>query len=603
MKINPHLALLIHESAKIYGERTVLKYKDYDEGQWLDIDWRIFDARVKRASLGMLALGIKVQENIAIFSQNMPEYLYSEFGAFCIRAVCIPFYATTSAAQVRYMVNDAQVRIIFVGEQQQYDTVFSVLALCHSLEHIVIFDPKVKRAENDHLSMYFNEFLTLGSARYDLQDEHYRRQQDVRMEDTANILYTSGTTGVSKGVVITHGQYNFAIGAHQRVLPLDEHDIVMNFLPYTHVFEGAWTKLCLTCGATLAINRRPQEILTSLKEVRPTCMCSVPRFWEKLYLGVMDKAEKSSGLQRRLIADAIKVGKTYWLDYKSKGIPAPIGLRLKHEMYERTIVRLLQKTLGLDRPNFFPVAGAAFSPEIEVFGHAVGFNIIVGYGLTETCASVSFDYLNQRVTPGSIGRPLPGVEVKISEEGEILVRGKTVMPGYYKNASETQAAFTADGWFRTGDAGYIKDGELFITDRIKDLFKTSNGKYIAPQLIEGKLTIDKYFEQAVIVADQRKFVAALIVPDFALLEEWAESQGIGGRSREELCRDERVRAFVADRIETLQQDLAHYEKIKRFTLLPNAFSMENGELTNTLKIKRRVVYENYADIINGMYAE
>ena len=603
MIIHPHLAQLIHEGAELYGNRTALKYKDYEKGRWLDVSWKTFDARVRQTSIAMLRVGIKAQENIAIFSQNKPEYLYSEFGAFGIRAVAIPFYATTSAAQVTYMVNDAQVRLIFVGEQQQYDTVFSVLALCHSLEHIVIYDRSVKRAEADHLSVYFDDFLKAVPEDEAWEAEYHRRQHDACNADTANILYTSGTTGVSKGVILTHAQYHFALAAHHRVLPIGEKDVIMNFLPYTHVFEGAWTKLCLTCGATLAVNLRPQEILTSLQEVRPTCMCSVPRFWEKLYLGVMEKAEKSSPLQRRLIADALEVGSIYWRQYKSKCIPAPLALRLKHEMYERTIVKLLRKTLGFDRPNFFPVAGAALSPSIETFGHAAGFNIVAGYGLTETCASVSFDMPGQRVTPGSIGRPLPGVEVKISEEGEILVRGKSVMPGYYNRATETKAAFTDDGWFRTGDVGYIKDGELYITERIKDLFKTSNGKYIAPQLIEGKLTIDKHFEQAVVIADQRKFVAALIVPNFIALEEWAEGQGITGMSREELCRDERVRNFLSDRIETLQQDLAHYEKIKRFTLLPKPFTMENGELTNTLKIKRRVVYANYATVIDAMYAE
>ena len=603
MKINPHLAHLIHKSAKIYGDRTALKYKDYDEGKWLSVSWKQFDYFVRMTSVAMLHTGIKPQENIAIFSQNKPEFLYAEFAAFGIRAVTIPFYATTSAAQVNYMVNDAQIRLVFVGEQQQYDTVFSVLALCHSLEHIVIFDRKVKRSENDHLSVYFDDFIKQGAGDESLMAEYHRRQDGANYEDTANILYTSGTTGVSKGVIITHSQYRAALAAHHKTLDVSEKDLIINFLPYTHVFEGAWTKLCLTCGATLAVNQKPQDILQSLQEVRPTCMCSVPRFWEKVYLAVQEKAEKSSPLQRKLILDALKTGGEYWEKYKSKGIPAPLGLKLKHEMYERTVVKLLRKTLGFDRPNFFPVAGAAVMPKIERFGHAAGFNIIVGYGLTETCASVSFDRTGERVSLGSIGRPLPGVEVKISEEGEILVKGPTVTPGYYNKTTETLAAFTADGWFKTGDAGYIKNGELYITERIKDLFKTSNGKYIAPQLIEGKLTIDRYFEQTVIIADQRKFVSALIVPNFAALKEWAESQGIAGLSNEDLCRDKRVINFIGERIDTLQQDLAHYERIKRFTLLPQPFTMENGELTNTLKIKRRTVYANYAAAIDAMYAE
>jgi long-chain-fatty-acid--coA ligase len=249
------------------------------------------------------------------------------------------------------------------------------------------------------------------------------------------------------------------------------------------------------------------------------------------------------------------------------------------------------------------VAGATISPAVERFVHAAGFGMIAGYGLTETCATVTCDHPGRPATLGSIGRPLPGVEVKIGENNEILVKGDNVMPGYYKNAEATAEAFTPDGWLRTGDAGYLKDGELYITDRIKDLFKTSNGKYIAPQAIEGKLTIDRNFDQVVVVADRRKFVSALIVPNYAVLEAWAKAEGLQHESREALCNDPRVVNHLAERIETLQQDLAAYEKIKRFVLLPNPFTMESGELTNTLKIKRRVVYERYADLIERMYAD
>lgn len=604
MQINCHMSRLVRESAKAYGDRTALMYRNYDLDKWVGITWTTFANRTLATSLSLLAYGIKVQENFAIFSQNVPEYLFCELGGYGIRAVTIPFYATTSSAQVSYMVNDADIRLIFVGEQQQYDTVWEVLALCHSLEHIVIFDPKVKRNPNDQISVYFDEFLKLGTQNKEtLLAEYQQRQAAASFDDTANILYTSGTTGLSKGVILLHSQYHHCFKAHLESLPLTDQDVTIDFLPFTHVFEGAWSKLCLTCGVTLAINSRPQDIQKSLQEVHPTCMCSVPRFWEKVYQGVLEKADKSGGLQRRLIYDAIEVGGEYWEKYKSKGIPAPMGLRLKYEMYQRTIIKVLRKALGLERANFFPTAGAAVSPQVERFAHAAGINMLVGYGLTETCATVTFDQPGQKVTMGSIGRPLPGVEVRIGEENEIQVKAPTVMPRYYKKETETLASFTEDGWFRTGDAGYIKDGELYITDRIKDLFKTSNGKYIAPQVIEGKLTIDKCFDQTIIVADKRKFVSALIVPNYDVLREWAENHDLKGLSREELCTNERVRKFVFERIETLQQELAHYEKIKRFTLLPEPFTLEKGEITNTLKIKRRVVYQNYAELIDKMYEE
>lgn len=598
------MSRLVQESAKVYGNRTALLFKDHDKEEWKPISWTNFSNRTIATSLSMLALGIGVQENLAIFSQNRPEYLYCELGGYGIRAVTIPFYATTSGAQVSYMVNDAGIRLIFVGEQQQYDALWDVVSLCQTLEHIVIFDRKVQRNKMDHLSMYFDEFIRLGQEKKDsVLAEYHRRQAEASFDDTANILYTSGTTGLSKGVILLHSQYKHCFWAHLQSLPLCEKDVTIDFLPFTHVFEGAWSKLCLTCGVTLAINDRPQDIQKSLQEVHPTCMCSVPRFWEKVYQGVLDKADKAGGLQKKLIHDAIAVGGEYWEKYKSKGIPAPFALKMKYEMYQRTIIKVLRKALGLERANFFPTAGASVSPEVERFAHAAGINMLVGYGLTETCATVTFDTPGTKVTMGSIGRPLPGVEVRIGDGNEIQVKAPTVMPKYYKKETETLAAFTEDGWFRTGDAGYIKDGELYITDRIKDLYKTSNGKYIAPQLIEGKLTIDKCFDQCVIIADKRKFVSALIVPNYDVLQEWAEAHDIKGLSRPELCTNERVRKFVFDRIETLQQDLAHYEKVKRFTLLPEAFTLEKGEITNTLKIKRRVVYQNYAAQIDEMYQE
>lgn len=603
MQINCHLSQLIQKSAEVYGDKRALMYRDYDLDKWIDVSWNTFAEVISRVRRSLIHLGVKVQENMAVFSQNKPECLYTDFAAYGVRAVTIPFYATSSAAQVQYMVNDAGIRIVFVGEQQQYDTAFSVISLCHTLEHIVIFDPKVKRHEQDHLSIYFDDFLKLGETSPTYEDEVQHRLDQATFEDTAHILYTSGTTGNSKGVILLHSMYRAAFEYHTRILKLGPDDIALNFLPFTHVFEGAWARLCLTCGTQLAINLRPLDVQKSLREVHPTCMCSVPRFWEKVYQGVLDKMEQSGAIQRKLIQGALKVGGEYWEKYASRGIPAPWALRMKYKMYDRTVIKVLRKTLGLERPNFFPTAGAAVSPEVERFVHAAGLNMLVGYGLTETCATVSFDNPYKTVTSGSIGRVMADVEVKIGENDEILVRGATVTPGYYKKEAETREAFTEDGWFRTGDAGYIKDGELYMTERIKDLFKTSNGKYIAPQMIEGKLTIDRYFDQCVVIADKRKFVSALIVPNFALVEEYAKANGIEYADRETLCKDEKICQFLMDRIETLQQDLAHYEKIKRFTLLPKAFTIDSGELTNTLKIKRRAVVENYKAVIDAMYTE
>ena len=599
MQNNCHYARLIQEQAAQYGQRTALKYRDYDRNEWLPISWNEFADTVNRVSRALVALGVGVQERMAVFSQNKPECLFVDFGAYGIRAVTIPFYATSSKAQVAYMMNDAEIRFVFVGEQEQYDTMVDAAAQCQTLRHVIIFDRKVKRVENDRFSMYFDDFLSLGS---DVEaDEVSARMAAASFDDMANILYTSGTTGQSKGVILTHKMYHAAMDGHNQILEVDDTDVILNFLPFTHVFERGWSYLCLTWGCTLCINLKPQDVQRSMQEVHPTCMSSVPRFWEKVYQAVLDQAEKSGKVKRSLILDAIKVCGDYWEHYEAKHIPAPLPLKLKRAFYHKAVIPLLRKAIGIERSTVFPTAGAAVSPEVERFVHAAGLDICVGYGLTETTASVSFDHKHENVSMGSIGRVMPGVEVKIGEDNEILVRGATVTPGYYRKPEETAKVLEPDGWFHTGDAGYIKDGELYMTERIKDLFKTSNGKYIAPQMIEGKLTIDRYIEQAVVIADKRKFVSALIVPAYKLLEEYAKEQGLSFASRDELCQLEPVRQMLWQRIETLQQDLAHYEQVKRFTILPKPFSLETGEITNTLKIKRRTVYEHYADIIDAMY--
>ena len=593
---------LVHSQAQVYGERTALMFRDNDANVWKRITWNEFSRRVRLASNALLEMGVGVQEKVAVFSQNMPECLFVDFAAYAIRAVTIPFYATSSESQIKYMISDAKIRYIFVGEQYQYDTAYRVLKIDPSICKLIIFDKHVVRNEQDHMSIYFTDFLRLGlDLKHQQEVEH--RTAELDQDDLANILYTSGTTGLSKGVMLTHRMYNAAMRAHQGALPMDDRELVMNFLPFTHVFERGWTYLCITMGCTLAVNQHPQDILRSLTEVHPTCMCTVPRFWEKVYNGVQEKINSSSALQRKLMQDAIQVGKEYNVDYLMKGLTPPLALKVKYRFYEKTIIALLLKKLGLENHNFFPTAGAAIPPAIEEFVHSVGIRMIAGYGLTESTATVSCDRWNQKVTMGSIGRVLNGVQVKFGENNEILLKGDTITKGYYRKAEVTALAIDSEGWFHTGDAGYMKDGELFLTERIKDLFKTSNGKYIAPQMLESKLVVDRYIDQIVIIADQRKFVSALIIPEYKLLEDYAQAKHIQYKNRAELCANPKIVEFVMDRLDTLQQEFAHYEQVKRITLLPEPFSLEKGELTNTLKVKRSVLNQNYAKEINKMYEE
>ena len=602
MKMNCHLSVLVHEQAKQYGDREEIIYKEFGGSEWKSITWNQLSDTVKQVSNALLNLGVKVQENIGIFSNNCAQYLYCDFGAWGVRAVTIPFYATSSEQQIQFMVNDASVRFLFVGEQEQYDKAHRIFALCPTLERIIIFDKTVRISSHDPNALYFEDFLKLGEG-LPRQSEVETLLKQASMDDLANILYTSGTTGDSKGVMLSHEQYYAALKGNQEVVPVGEDDRVLNFLPFAHIFEKGWALLGMSVGARMIINTYPQEVQQSMRETHPTSMSSVPRFWEKVYTGVMEKIDNAGALQRKIFQNALRVGRKHNIEYLSRGKRPPLMLHLEYEAIDKTLFSMVRKELGLTNPNIFPTAGAAISPNIEEFVHAIGLNMVAGYGLTESLATVSCDQLDKVYTIGSVGRPLSVVDVKISDEGEVLLKGKTITKGYYNRPDLNDSTFTADGYFRTGDCGYLKDGELFLTERIKDLFKTSNGKYIAPQMIESLLLVDKYIDQIAIIADQRKFVSALIIPEYRLLEEYARKNGIDFETREDLCANERIHDMMHERIETLQQQLAHYEQVKRFTLVAHHFSMENGELTNTLKLKRRVINENYKAEIDKMYED
>lgn len=597
-----HFAELIHRQAEKYGNRTALKHRDNATGKWLKISWREFSDKVMLTAKAMAEFGIKVQENIGVYSQNMPQCLYTDFGAYGNRVVSIPMYATNSPGQIEYIINDAKIRTLFVGEQLQYNNAFKVQKDSKYLERLVVFDPAVKMNPEDKTSIYFDDFLRLGDNAHAESTVKIRMTEAVP-EDLATIIYTSGTTGESKGVMLPHSCYLEAMRIHDVRLPLvTDKDLSMSFLPMTHIFEKAWCYYCLHKGVKIAINQDPKMIQKTLPEVHPTLMCNVPRFWEKVYAGVHEKINSASPAMKKIFLDAIETGRKYNLEYKNKGIPAPCGLKLKFQFYNKTVFTLLKRVLGIERGRFFPVAGAPLSDTVNEFLQSVNIPIAYGYGLSETTATVCF-YPEIGFQFGSIGEVMPGVQVKIDPgNNEILVKGKTVMSGYYNKPEETKRAFTEDGFFRTGDAGRLEGNTLFFTERIKDLYKTSNGKYIAPQAIEMVMSGDNYIEQIAVIGDQRKFVSALIVPAYPLLEKYAGEKGISFESREELVKNKDIIRFIEARVEEHQKNLASYEKIKRFTLLPEPFMM-GCELTDTLKLRRPVVLQKYATEIEAMYEE
>lgn len=596
------LTSLIDRQSKKYADREAVYHRDAD-GTWKPYSWNEIAEMVADAAGAMEILGLKETRKIAVFSANNPYILITDFAAFANRAVPVSIYATSSEQQVEYIVRDAEAEFIFAGDQNQYRIARQVAARVPSLRQIITYGD-VTRDETDRSTMTFAQFLCLGhAASAECRKEVARRTAAATPDDIATLLYTSGTTGDPKGAILPHSCFNAAIEIHHRCLTsISDADTSLCFLPLSHIFEKAWTYFALDCGIRVYVNADPKEIQNTIREVRPTCMCSVPRFWEKAYAAIQEKMSRMKPVSRWMCARALTVGRRRNLDYVRNGLKVPRMLEWQYRFFNKRVFAKVQRIMGIENGNIFPTAGAPLSSVITEFFRAMGVPIVIGYGLSETTATVScFPYTGYEI--GTVGNVLPGIEVKIGADNEILVKSPTVMRGYYNKPDETAEVFTPDGFFRTGDAGYFdENGALVLTERLKDLFKTSNGKYIAPQAIESRLGEDKYIEQVAVIGDNRKFVTAIIVPAIEALKEYAGRKKIRYRNLEELISNPRVRELISNRIETLQEGLASFEKIKKFTLLPKEFTMEAGELTNTLKIRRPVINRHYASQIEAMYA-
>jgi len=588
-----HLACYILEEAQNFKEKVALRVKRH--GQWQETTYGEALRQIRAVAMALLELGVEEGGRVGIFSQNCPEWAVADLGILATRGVSVPIYATNTAAQARYIVGDAGLKVIFAGTQDHYDKLVSFIDQEEVLTTIIAFDEGIKLAP-DH-SMHLKDLLAMGEAS-GREGELEAKLRDATTDELATLIYTSGTTGEPKGVMLTHANFFHQLNAVRTDFDVGHDDRALCFLPLSHSFERSWSYFVLVHGAQNNYVENPREVVDYLAEVKPTAMVSVPRLYEKIHTTACARAEKASPLKRAIFHWAIETGKKYGYK-KHRGEFIGPFLKLRHRLADRLVLAKIRGIVG-GYKNFFASGGAALAGEIEEFFFAAGLLICQGYGLTETAPVLTCNNPNQ-FRFGTVGKPIDKVEIRISSEGEVLARGPNIMKGYFNKPEATREAFV-DGWFRTGDIGVLDpDGYLRITDRIKDLIITSGGKNIAPQHIETVVGQDYYIEQIVAIGDGRNFISALVVPNFEALEEYARNNAISFSSREELVEKPEIGEFFRRRIDDQSRDLGPYERIKKFNLMPREFSMEEGELTPTLKTKRKVINEKYAGVIDAMY--
>lgn len=583
-----HFVNRLRFQAKNFANRTALRFQE--QGKWCNMQWSIFQQEIDNISLALIAQNIEIQDKIGIFAHNMPRWSIADFGAMQARVVTVPIYATNTPSQVEYIINDADIRILFVGEQAQMDCAIQIANNCTQLIKIVAMKSSIN-LHNHPLACHWENFIQVDKNMVVLE----ARLASKRLDDLFTLIYTSGTTGDPKGVMLDYANLAHQLQSHDQAINISEQDISLSFLPLSHIFERAWVAYIFHRGATNCYLEDTDQIRQALVETKPTVMCAVPRFYEKIYAAVLDKVEKAPFIRRTLFHWAIQAGEKHYQSAKPSR-----WLKWQHKWADKLVLSKLRALLG-GQVRMMPCGGAKLEPTIGKFFHSLGVNVKLGYGMTETTATVSC-WEDHGFNPNSIGKLMPNTEVKIGENNEILVRGGMVMRGYYKKPEETANAFTADGFLKTGDAGEIDEhGNLHITDRIKELMKTSNGKYIAPQYIEGKIGKDKFIEQIAIIADAKKYVSALIVPCFDSLEEYAKQLNIKYQDRLELIKHAEIIQMFEKRLHEIQKELASFEQVKKFTLLPQAFTQAMEEITPTLKLRRKVIMQRYREQIENMY--
>lgn len=583
---------IILKNVEKHPIKAAIGFKKKEEA-WKELSWKKFSEIIFKTANALKEAGVQENDKVAIYSDNSSEWVIMDMAAMSIGAVTVPIYSTNNAEQAEYIVKDSGAKVILVGNQMQYDACLELLHKEDNQLETIIISKKAVWIKKEFNSFYLEDFISTASTELEICKKEY--------DDTATLIYTSGTTGTPKGVMLTHGNFIKAFDSHFEFFKFKnfEDELSLAFLPLSHVFERSWSLLCLYGGARVYFLEDPKNVAKALEEVKPTAMCAVPRFFQKVYAGVLEKAEEGSSFKKKIFDWALKTGwETAELRRNEKSIP--FGLKLKESVADMLVFSKIKDKMG-GRLWFLPCGGASLSPEVTKFFESVGIHVTVGYGLTETTATLTLFPLTH-FEHATSGKPLPGVEIRIGESDEIQARGNGIMKGYYNRPEDTQKVFTEDGWFKTGDAGKIDEkGNLIITDRLKDLMKTSNGKYIAPQQIENLLTNNNFIQQIMLVAEGRQFVSALIVPNFEFLQDYIKKNNIPFTNWEDTVKNDKVISFYKEKIKELQHQLADYEKVKKFTLMPAEFDINTGEITPTLKVKRNVVLKKYADIIEKMY--
>ncbi len=590
-----HIPHMIRDRAARYGSREVLKAKDIASGNYKAIQWDDMLRQVNQVSRALLSLGFGFDSKIGICSDNKPQWTIADLGILQIRAINVPFFGNASSQQLRYIISETGMQLMFVGNREQMERALRLADHEGTLSMVVGLDSALTDTSKKFIA--WEQFLALGNnAEYNAAIETLLNQ--ATPGDIATIIYTSGTTGAPKGVMLTHNNFMYCMKIHDERLLVGEQDVSMCFLPLSHVFERAWTYYILYRGALNVYLENPKAVIETMPEVKPTVMCTVPRFFEKTYEGIRLEESKWPAYKRKIFEWAINTGREV-SDQKKNNKSIVPQLALKYFFADRLVLKKLRSVLG-GRIRFMPCAGAAIRPDLLKFFHAAGIFVNYGYGATETTATVSC-FRSDIYEFESVGTIMPGIEVDFSPEGEILVKGGTVFAGYYGKPDETAKILT-DGWYHTGDTGGLtSSGNLIMLDRMNDIFKTSGGKFVSPQKIELLLCDDPFIEQAVVIGDNRKFISALIVPSVAKLRNQFGLPGEKADDAEILVKEEAVIDFMKLRIDRVQAELAPYERVVKFTLLPELFTVENEALTATLKIRRRIVERNFMELIEAMY--